>query len=340
MELWVVAAVAGAVYLAKYWKKSWENGNSSYHLSSEDSKFDNVESLNCPLSFLKQVPRRETGKEVSLGRNGLNEKYSDVSFLEGPSIGDVASNRGFNCENMRQFRNYNKSDLLSISNLAVPFAPYDDNFKDGEDGNEQNTDIFGNRGCFLPDLSAKVVPIHNSFGHKTSLRSKCFTGHDSRPLNSLESCFMAQLYKEHAKMEEYVFSPLSSPSMATRPFRVSNGSRILNRENDTLIGASTGSKQHKLQPGRAKEESAVGVPSLPKIGYLNDTKKKKFDGVIGRSRRSSFCDDMFSGKLVHTQYGIYSDFKQYLFRLCCVGNLCSYISLLCLCLELFLLSSE
>ncbi|GAU12722.1 hypothetical protein TSUD_122140 [Trifolium subterraneum] len=237
------------------------------------------------------------GKDVCLDRRGLDWNSSDVSSLDGSLTEDVTSDRGFNCEKLRQFRSYNESDLLSISNLAVPLSSYDVNFKDGEDGNERNTDIFGNQGFFLPDYSSKVATIHNPFGHKTFLSTKRFPEHVKRPLNSLESCFMAQLYKEHAKMEEYVFSPLSSQSTATRSFHVSNGSRILNRESDTLISALTGSnKLHKA--GQEKDKNVVrGVPSLLKTGSLNDTKKMKPDVVNGRSRRSSFSDDVFSGKL-------------------------------------------
>jgi hypothetical protein len=306
MDLWVVALTTGAGCLIKYLKKSSETGDSSCHLSSEDSNFEKAESFNSPLTSLKQR-RREIGKDVCLDRRGLDWNSSDVSSLDGSLTEDVASDRGFNCEKLRQFRNYNESDLLSISNLAVPLSPYDDNFMDGEDGNERNTDIFGNQGFFLPDYSSKVVPIHNSYGNKTFLSTKRFPEHVKRPLNSLESCFMAQLYKEHAKMEEYVFSPLSSQSTATRSFHVSNGSRILNRESETLISALTGSKEHKLhKAGQEKDKNVVrGVPSLSKTGSLNDTKKMKPDGVNGRSRRSSFSDDVFSGKL--TGYGIVSD---------------------------------
>ncbi|KAK2387771.1 protein POLAR LOCALIZATION DURING ASYMMETRIC DIVISION AND REDISTRIBUTION [Trifolium repens] len=299
MDLWVVALTTGAGCLIKYLKKSSETGDSSCHLSSEDSNFEKAESFSWPLTSLKQPRRREIGKDVCLDRRGLDWNSSDVSSLDGSLTEDVASDRGFNCEKLRQFRNYNESDLLSISNLAVPLSPYDDNFKDGEDGNERNTDIFGNHGFFLPDYSSNVVPIHNSFGNKTFLSTKRFPEHVKRPLNSLESCFMAQLYKEHAKMAEYVFSPLSSQSTATRSFHVSNGSRILNRESDTLTSALTGSREHKLhKAGREQDKNVVrGVPSLPKTGSLNDTKKMKPDAVNGRSRRSSFSDDVFSGKL-------------------------------------------
>lgn len=311
MDLWVVAAAAGAGYLAKYWNRNLKNGDGFHHLSSEDSYFENPESPSCPISFRKQAQRGELGKDVSLDRRASDGKFSDANSLDSLLTGEVASNRGFNCEKIRQFRNHNNNDLLSISNLAVPLSPYDDNLKDVEDGSEQNTDTFtfGNHGLFLPDFSPKAVPIHNSFGHKTFLKTKHLSGQICRPLNSIESCFMAQLYEEHAKMEEYVFSPLSPLSTTTRSFHVSNGSRIINRENDTSISAPTGGKEYKLhkEACQVKDETIVGVPSLPKIGSLNDAKKTKFDAVTGRSQRLSSSGDMFSGKRIHSQYGIFCD---------------------------------
>lgn len=293
MDFRLIAAVTGAVYLAKYWNRNSENGDGSYHLSTEDSKFENVESSSYCFSFVKDAQRREMGKDVSLDRRGLDEKSSDLSSSDGFSTGDMSSNRG-----LRQLRDYNESDLLSLSNLDMPLSPYeyDDSFKHGEDGNERNSDTFGNHGFFVPDFSANVVPKHNSFGNKTCLSSpKHFPRHVSRPLNSLESCLMAQIYKEHTKMEECVFSPLSSQCMATRSFRVSNGSRIVNRGNDTLINSSTASKERKLhKASRAKDK--------------NDTKKMKLDAIIGRNRRSNFSDDTLSGKL--TRHGMISDLKQ------------------------------
>ncbi|XP_058788473.1 uncharacterized protein LOC131662644 [Vicia villosa] len=284
MDLWVVAAAVGAGCLAKHWHKSSENGDDSYRLCSEDSKFGNIESPSYQFSFGKHTQVQKKGKDVSLDRTGWDEKASDSSSLDGFSTRDMSSNRGLNCENLR---NYNEVDLLSLSNLGMPLSPYeyDDSFKHGEDGSERNSDTFGNRGFFVSDFSANVVPIHNSFGNKTCLSSpKRFPRHVSRPLNSLESCFMAQIYKEHAKMEEYVFSPLSSQCMATRSFRVSNGSRIVNRSNATSINSSTASKERKLhKASRAKDES--------------DTKKMKLDTIIGRNRSSSIFSDVLSGKL-------------------------------------------
>ncbi|TKY73302.1 hypothetical protein E2542_SST02054 [Spatholobus suberectus] len=311
MDLWVVAAAAGAGCLAKYWNRISKNGDSSSLSSSEDSCFENPGPPSSPFPVAKQARRDELGKGVCSDGRALEGKSSDLNTMEGLLTGEMGSNRGIDSEKMRHFRNHYKHDVLSISNLAMPLSPYDDNFKD-VDVNEQSSGIVGNHGFLLPDSSAEVFPIHHSSGHKTILRMKHLSGLVNRPLSSLESCFMAQLYKEHAETQEFVFSSLSSSSTATRSFLVSNGSQIINRANNNLSTASIGSKEYMLQKeaGQVKDENVFEVPSLPKIRSIDDAKKMKFNAVIGRSQRLSSSDDVSSGKLIHTQYD-----KTFLFSL-------------------------
>ncbi|XP_027338414.1 uncharacterized protein LOC113852391 [Abrus precatorius] len=283
MDLWVVAAAAGAGCLAKYWNRNSKSGNSTCLSALENSCFENPESPSSPFPFSKQA-RRDVYSDV---------KSSDLNTPGTLLTGEVASNKGLNSEQIRHFRNYNKLDVLSILNLAVSLAPYDDKFKDVKDGHMPgSSDIVGNCGFFLPDSSVEVVPIRNSSGHKTFLKTKRLSGRVSRRLSSLESCCMAQLYKEHAETE-YVFSSFSSPSTTTRSFLVSNGSQIINRPNNNLFSASFGSKEHKLhkEASQVKDENVFGVPSL----------QMKFNAVIGGRRRLSSSDDALSEKLFHTQ---------------------------------------
>ncbi|KAG5049593.1 hypothetical protein JHK85_010696 [Glycine max] len=302
MDLWVVAAAAGAGYLAKYWNRISKNGDGLCHVASEDSCFENPGPPSCSSPLAKQMRRDELGKDFCYDGRALEGKSSDLNTMNGLLTGEVASTRGIDGEKLQHFWNYNKHDVLSISNLAMPLSTYDDSFKDVDDENEQSSGFVGDHGFLFPNSSAEVVPIHNSSGHKTFLKMKHLSGCVNRPLSSLESCFMAQLYKEHAETEEYVFSSLSSLSTATRSFLVSNGSQIINRANNNLFSTSIESKEYKLQKevGQVKDENVFGVPSLPKIISVNDT-KEKFNAVIVRSRRSSSSDNVSSGKLIHTQ---------------------------------------
>ncbi|RDX74903.1 hypothetical protein CR513_45282, partial [Mucuna pruriens] len=290
MDLWVVAAAAGAGCLAKYWNRISNNGDGSLCAASEGLCFEN------PGSPISPFPRDGLGKDVC-----SDGRAADLNSQDGLLAGEVGSNRGLCSEKMWHLRSYNKHDVLSISNLAMSLSPYDDKFKDVGDGNEQSSGIVGDHGFLLPDSSVEAVPIHNSSGHKTFLRMKHLSGRVNRPLSSLESCFMAQLYKERVETEEYVFSSHSSPSTATRSFLVSNGSQIINRVNHNLFSASIASKEYKLQKeaGQVMDENVFGVPSIPKIEPANDAEKMIFNAVIGRGRRLSSSDTQ--------QYGIFLD---------------------------------
>nr|KYP45804.1 hypothetical protein KK1_032622 [Cajanus cajan] len=291
MDLWVVAAAAGAGYLAKYLNRVSKNGDSSGHMLLEDSIFENPVSPSHPYQFAKQAGRNELGKDVFADGKALEGKSSDLNSMDGLFTGERVSTRGITSEKMLHFRNYDKHDVLSISNLAMSLSPYDGNFKDVDDGNDQSSGVVGDHGFLLPGSSVELASFHNSSGHKTFLRMKHLSGNVNRPLSSLESCFMAQLYKEHAETEEFVFSSVSSRSMATRSFFVSNGSQIINRANIN----------QQKEAGHVMDENVFGVPSLPNIRSVNDAKKMKFNAVIGRSRRRSSSDNMSSGKLSHTQ---------------------------------------
>ncbi|KAL2340693.1 hypothetical protein Fmac_008633 [Flemingia macrophylla] len=286
MDLWVVAAAAGAGYLAKYLNKVSKNGDSTCHVSLEDSIFDNPVSPNF----------------CADGR-ALEGKSSDLNTMDGLLTGERVSARGINGEKMLHFRNFSKHDVLSISNLAMSLSPYDDNFKDVDDGNGRSSGTVGDQGFLLPGSSVEVATIHNSSEHKTFLRMNHLSGNVHRPLSSLESCFMAQLYKEHVETEEYVFGFVSSPSIAKRSFLVSNGGQIINRTNNNLFSASIGSKEDMLQreARQVKDDNVFGVPSLPKIRSVNDAKKMKFNAATGRSRRLSSSDNVSSEKLGRTQ---------------------------------------
>ncbi|KAK7330290.1 hypothetical protein VNO77_24480 [Canavalia gladiata] len=269
MDLWVAAAIAGAGCLAKYLNRLPKNGDSLSILSSEDSNFENPESSTHP--FCTQAWRGKLGNDGTIDR-----RASDVNSQDGLLTIELADS-----EKVRPFRTCKEGDVLSVSS-----------FTNIGDGNEQSSNVGGNCGFLLADLSAgKLGSVHNPSGNKTSHRTKRLYRHISRPSNSLESCLMAQLCKDHTKMEESV----SSSSMVTGSFLVSDGSQMIGRANDDdSFSGLTGSEEYRLQ--------LFGVPSLPKIGSFNDAKKMKFNVGNGRSGRLSPSNNVFSGKHIHSQH--------------------------------------
>ncbi|KAE9601916.1 hypothetical protein Lal_00040840 [Lupinus albus] len=266
MDLWVVAAAAGAGYLAKYLRRISKNSDSSSHLSSEDSNFENPESLRHPF-------RRR-------------DKFTK----------DVVSSDGMAANVNSHFTDYNESDVLCVSKLPVSFSA-NENFNDIEDGNQKSSDVSGNCAFQLPEsIAGEIGSIHNPPGNKKTRRTRHLYGNISRPLNSLESCLMAQLCTEHTNMEEYVFSPHSSSSVATRSFLVSDGNRIISRQNDgASFSALAAGEEYKLHAGASqlKDGNVLSrVPSLPKNGSFDDS-RVEYNKSHGQSRRLISSNGVF-----------------------------------------------
>jgi len=275
MDLWVVAAVAGAGCLARYLNKLSKNVvDGSSPLSLEDSHFENAVSPIQP--FCTQAERDSLYRRASDGN-------SEDCLL--------ASDEGLENEKVRLFSYCSESDVLSVPN----FNDY---------GNEQGSNVVGKCGFLPSDLSAGKLG-HNPRGNRTSYRTNHLFGHIIRPSNSLESCLMAQLCDGQVKLEESVFSP----SMATRSFLVGDGNQMISRANgDDSFSGLTGSEEYRLnrKANKVKDKRVLfGVPSLSKIGSSNDDKKMKLNAGNGRSKRLSPTGNAFSGKHIHTQHGMF-----------------------------------
>ncbi|XP_054822742.1 uncharacterized protein LOC129321039 [Prosopis cineraria] len=302
MDLWFVAAAAGAGYL--FWNRNLKNSDSSCQSSSEDPNFENLESPS--QSSHRELQRDKLNKDVSSEQKVSKEKPREGNSVHGMSTMEITSNKMLLSERTRPFGMHDDSIALSISNLPLSLSP-NENLNDIEDGNEQIYDVGGSYGFRFPDSSAgEVGSNHHSAGNKTCLKTKHFYGHFGRPLNSLESCLMAQLCKEHSEMEEYVLSSLPPPPTPTRSFLVSNGSRIISGSSHKSFSTLIGKKEHKWIKGAHQDHdgSILGFPSLTKFGSLDDHKKLKHRAGKLRSERLSSSDSAFSRKNIHAQLDV------------------------------------
>lgn len=100
-------------------------------------------------------------------------------------------------------------------------------------------------------------------------------GYSVKPLTSLDSCVIAQLYNEHVEMEEHVFSAFPSPSASTaRPLLVTDGTRIISRtSSDSYSAYNSLYKEDRLYSNI--KETGVGVPPVPQLAPLQLQKKTK-----------------------------------------------------------------
>ncbi|GMY16492.1 hypothetical protein FCV25MIE_11731 [Fagus crenata] len=109
----------------------------------------------------------------------------------------------------------------------------------------------------------------SSSSRSRQLRSKS-CGHFVKPVNSSESCVAAQLYRERARMEEYVYNSIQSiTTLAIRPFFMTDVSQVIRDSSsfkedmkiESTMKQSIGKAQQsrKLSSGRTRVSSGGGA---------------------------------------------------------------------------------
>ncbi|EEF47762.1 hypothetical protein RCOM_1469830 [Ricinus communis] len=282
MDLWVVGAAAAAGYIAKYWQNVSRDKDSLS--GSELSKCEKHENPSFPLC-------RSTRRKKLTGAANTGEKFSDMYRLDSASELEVSSSAY--AEKRGSSGDYDESNILSLSSPSSGVTMNEILIGNGSD-NGLRDDTGDNSGS---PCTGEMDSFHESKMKTSSLRTKNIHGHFIKPLNSLESCLMAQLYKEHTKMEEYVLSVFPSPSKKMRPLLVTDGNQIINRLNNDSFSASIGTDDNRLP----KDENACGVPPLPKISKFNVPKKIKFKAREVCNGRFSNSHKAGSGRHFHSQ---------------------------------------
>lgn len=262
MDLWVVGAAAAAGYIAKYWQNLSKHRASSLELSSGTSTCEKPETSSSP--FHKLIRRKQAEDTLTNGRHFSDGGFSDMYHLDGASDTEAPSTSSFG-ERIVRLRTYDDCNVLSMSSLPPGFS-VNENLKENEDGNGLNDNMDDNSGN---PYTGELDSFHCS--GKNSLRNKHSGSHVVKPFSSLDSCLMAQLYKEHARMEEYVLSALRSPSTIMKPLLITDGTQIISRADRDSLSAQIASDNNRWH----KEEIVCGVPPLPKIGFSDHLKKIK-----------------------------------------------------------------
>ncbi|TQD99983.1 hypothetical protein C1H46_014362 [Malus baccata] len=264
MDLWVVAAAAGAGYLTKYWQNISKNGGTDglLNFSFGDANLDKSESSRHPLHRLGH--RKKVGDDVS----NDSKKVSDAYLSESSCGTEVASTSGYDGEKLGGLVNYKDCNVLSLSHMS---PEYSGNENENGDGAWISHDIDDSTGATMPKSSngergSFRVPLRN----KSFIRTERSYGHAIKPVNSLESCLLAQLYKDRADVEHVLTLPSpSSPSM--RPLFVTDGNRIISRASGDHFRAQIGVEENKLHKEAYLEtnENTCGFPPPPKLGSLD-----------------------------------------------------------------------
>lgn len=268
MDLWVVAAAAAAGYVAKYWQNLSRGRDNLSELSSGDFNYGKPKSPSHPL---QRLPRGKQLKEdvSTVKRKKSDGIISDTYQSDGVLAIEVTSTSG------ESYRNYSDYNALSLSCLQPGFSMDEDpKEKDASELSDHSRD-----NCSEPSRSEiEIGSFHDSVRKVSTIRNRTPYGHLPKPLSSLESCLMSQLYKEHIKMEEYVLSSLPSPSTPTmRPLLVTDGRQIISRVRTHSFNKQleTRDKKFSKEVHLEKNEYVFGIPPLSKIESLDLSKKMK-----------------------------------------------------------------
>lgn len=254
MDLWVVAAAAGAGYVAKY----WQNFSSEKENCSESFTKNLIEEKPESHNLVQQTGDR-TFPFRRLGRNHISrEEFVDKG---------VASTSG--------------SDVEALSNARK--------YREEEDS------INGCSGLhYSGDM---LITSFRRFHRNRSLRSR-HPGYIVKPLNSMECCLTAQLYRDHAKMEEYVLSSIPSQSKPmVRPLLIMDGSRVISRASgEDMLQREKGVclQETELFPGRG----SVELPKRPRKSMGPWRFKKFSSSSMKESGRSSDSQGSANGMLL------------------------------------------
>ena len=263
MDLWVVAAAAGAGYLAKFLQNISQGREGSSGFPSGSSLPENSKSP----TLIEQTCETRNGNHFDGPLAETSQRDESVP-LEVTSIDAL------------EHEKLEGTTMFSSSIIAGESSKYEE-FKD-RGGHSVDCDV-----SETPEYSSwEMGASYGSERRKNSLRSKRLHLQVIKPRSSLDSCLMAQMYGEEAEIEDYLLSPLVSPCPPTvSPFLVTDGRRVISR---SRVDCRNG--LHKEVHSKANDK-VIGVPSLSKSrgpAYL----KLKFNQGKNKTGQSTFASKL------------------------------------------------
>lgn len=267
MDMRVVAA-AGAAYFFKFWPTVVNDNEAS---SAAELSVD-PGNENSSLMPLPDEEFAQTGdKEFAQTRPGaLNSKNRDDRSLFQKQTR----------KNLDESIYPDKPETPANSDERLPSLPHIDvpSVIGTISTNQCNSDAFGGNNCldrqdsgtslcsttWEPDFSPRSFSTGNGFGRcRSRLNSKWSRRFYSvKPMTSIESCVVAQMYRESVEMEKNVFSSLPSSSKSiVRPFVASHGNQVINRVSTDFSSTHFEAAKRKLEIGNGSSSNVVGTSS-------------------------------------------------------------------------------
>ncbi|XP_052179587.1 uncharacterized protein LOC127792945 [Diospyros lotus] len=301
MDLWIAIAAASAGYAVKHWQNLSRDRQSSPDF---ESKF--VRQELSPVTGLLRDKSHLFGRLTQAKmQDGDVSIETELQVEQNASATDVASASELDNKKLDNVGNHDDCNLLSISSFPAKYLSNEDFHKAWEvlDGNPNVSEKSGNS---FPETSTTEVGTSYRFARtRSSLRSIWSNMQFIKPLTSLESCVMAQLYKEHIGMKEYVLScvpSLSSP--AARPCIVTDGRRIISKAMDGSLSSHIEIDENKLNKKICSVENTTAsrVLSLPNAGSMEPLRRRLKAGK-GPNAKLNSSSKLVDGKLFHSLAG-------------------------------------
>ncbi|XP_030474224.1 uncharacterized protein LOC115691655 [Syzygium oleosum] len=295
MDFWVFVAAAGAGCLTKYLKNPTNDREMPSDLCSG---YQDPESEKFP--FPRLARRKKFTRDASNSMERLEfvgrESLDTSSAAEEASRSRVYDPKGEG--------NSEECNVLSISTLPTEMSS-----SRTYTGNENESDAgcsacSGSNDMLAGPFEGDIVTYRGFPKNKNLHRSSYTCGRLVKPLSSLESCLMAQLYNHHAEMEDYWHSSRQSPTCPTvRPLLVTDGSHIISQLSDGFSGVQSVTEVDKLQKkaNSEKNRSVIGVPPLPTLASLHF--RKQMQSKSGKDKRLGGSIRMFTRKRLSTEHG-------------------------------------
>ncbi|XP_051115913.1 uncharacterized protein LOC127241066 [Andrographis paniculata] len=264
MDVWVFAAAAGAGYVAQKLKNLRFNKSNSCSVSGKKCSFDLFDSSRAAMAAQESV---EGHKKLSC---------------------NDASNSGAERDSMAMV-----VDSMFRGVVYDPNSSKGRNVEDSDKGDWEDRVAFDAGEVLTGDTATQSSSRDVGFyyGFKRGRSSRKFGGIRSKfmkPRNSLESCVMAQFYREYAKFEECICSVHPPEKPISNPFCVSDGSKVIRR----MPCESCSMTRETIKPEVCNDtcpegdELVVGIPKLPPVKLSQRGKAKVGTEQVLMERRN------------------------------------------------------
>lgn len=284
MDIWIVAAAAGVGYVAQH-LKSFVKGRQSLSASSCGSPtFAGSEKQQIGNAIHREKPCQEISSE--------REPASHDDFVTGMASTSRSYETPELCSGLANCTASTSANLLPSRSNGN--SPTDKGARMHGDISEKNKDLS------LQRYEQEMGVSYRFAKKKSNVRCRKSNRRVLKPLSSLESCLMAQLYKEQAEMEEYTFSfgfPSCTP--AVRPFLVTDGTRIISRASNDSFSLANRSLQNKPHTDNCfllEKATTSGVPLLPVVGSMDLHRKIKMKTRMEQNGKASHSSTSAMGK--------------------------------------------